>query len=220
MTFKFTNNPSSKLLSAITNTATGLVALSGEGSKFPPITNPDEFRITIFDQLNVREICKVTAITGDTFTVIRSQEGTIAPIVGWPANTAFRLQLTKETLEAFLQLDDEHKYTKQQGFPETTLTYGANISWALQANQVSTVLLTGTTAQLDNPTQLINGFTYILIVLNDATGGRGMTYDTDYDFGADGAPDHSLRAANKFDVVTFVAHNNKMRGAYQLDFAL
>lgn len=220
MTFKFANNPSSKLLSAISATATGLVALAGEGAKFRSITSPDEYRITLFDELNNREICKVTGRSGDTFTVIRSQEGTVAPVAGWPANTAFRQHVTRETLEAFAQLDEEHKWTKQQGFPETTLTYGANIPWALRANQVSVVTLTGTTAQLDNPTQLINGFTYILVVLNDAVGGRAMTYDTDYDFGADGAPDHSLRGANKFDVVTFVAHNNKMRGAYQLDFAL
>ena len=220
MPIKFANNASSKLLTAITNTATGLVALAGEGAKFPSITSPEEFRITLFDSLNNREICKVTARTGDTFTVLRNQEGTTSPVAGWPANTAFRVHLTKETLEALLQLDQEHKFTEQQGFVETVLTYGANISWALKKNQTTVVTLTGTTAQLDNPTELINGFTYILIVINDAVGGRALTYGTNYDFGADGAPDHSLRAANKFDIVTFVAHNNKMRGAYQLDFTL
>ena len=220
MPFKFANNASSKLLTSITNVATGWVALAGEGAKFPSITSPQEYRITFFDEQNNREVCKVTGRTGDTFTGLRNQEGTTSPVAGWPAGTAFRIHVTKETLEAFLQVDQEHKFTEQQGFVGTTLTYGANITWALKKNQVTVVTLTGTTAVLDNPTELINGFTYILIVVNDATGGRAMTYGTNYDFGADGAPDHSLRAANKFDIVTFVAHNNKMRGAYQLDFTL
>ena len=220
MSFKFANNPSSKLLSAISATATGLVSLAGDGAKFPAITSPEQFRITLFDAQNIREICRVTDVTGDTFSVLRSQEGTTAPIAGWPAGTAFRLQLTKETLEAFLQVDEEHQFTEQQGVPETTLTYGATIPWALKTNQVTFVTLTGTTALLSNPTGLINGFTYILSVVQDLTGGRGLTYGTNYDFGADGAPDHSLRTANQLDIVTFVARNNKMRGAYQLGFTL
>ena len=221
MAFKFANNPTSKLLSAISATATGLVALAGEGAKFPTITSPDEFRITLFDATNKREICKVTNRTVDTFTILRNQEGTTSPVAGWPAGTAFRLQLTRDTLKAFLQLDDAHLFTKQQNFPEVALTYGASIPWNLETQQVATVLLTGSTATMAVPTNLVNGGTYILTPVQDLTGARALIYPSaNYDFGADGAPDHSLRTANKFDIVTFVAKNGKLRGAYQLDFTL
>ena len=64
--------------SAITNAATSLTLTSGQGARFPTITGGNSFYATLANSSNVLEIVQVTATVGDTFTIVRAQDGTTA----------------------------------------------------------------------------------------------------------------------------------------------
>jgi len=79
MTVLFTNNAASNLASSITNTATSLTVTTGSGGIFPNPTSPDYFLVTLQGISGTPiEIVKVTARSGDVFTIVRAQEGTSA----------------------------------------------------------------------------------------------------------------------------------------------
>lgn len=99
-------------------------------------------------------------------------------------------------------------YTAQQNFSTATLTDGASIAWDLSASQVAKVTLGGNRA-LANPTNMIDGGTYILRVIQDGTGSRTLAYGANYDFGAAGTPVLTTTAA-KMDVITCVSNGTKM----------
>lgn len=61
--------------------------------------------------------------------------------------------------------------------PVTTLTDGANISWDASNSNLATVTLGGDRA-LNNPTNLVNGQRYTLIVKQDGTGSRTLDLTT------------------------------------------
>lgn len=78
--FKYTNNASGTFPNALTAVTTTIQLNSGQGALFPQITGTDIFRATITDTATKTfiEIITVTAISGDTLTVVRAQEGTTA----------------------------------------------------------------------------------------------------------------------------------------------
>ncbi len=106
---------------------------------------------------------------------------------------------------------------QQHYFPTATLTDAANISWDLDTAQVAKVTLTASRT-LDNPTNMNDGATYILRVIQDGTGGHTLTYDTAYDFGAAGAPTLST-LPNKVDILTFHCDGTNMFAVASLGFA-
>jgi hypothetical protein len=79
MSVLFTNNASTTLASSITSSATSLTVASGKGALFPTITGNDYFLCTLQNNAGTAtEIVKVTAVSTDTFTIVRAQEGTTA----------------------------------------------------------------------------------------------------------------------------------------------
>ena len=108
-------------------------------------------------------------------------------------------------------------YTKQQNFGTTTLVDGANISWDLDDNQVSKVTLAGNRT-LDNPTNMVDGGTYILRVNQDATGSRTLAYGSAYKWPLNVTPVLST-GANDTDFISFISDGISMFGVVSLDFA-
>ena len=112
-------------------------------------------------------------------------------------------------------LGTAQQYTRTHNFTATALTDNATIAWDLSQNQVAVVTLAGNRA-MGNPTNIVAGAVYILIVKQDATGGRTLSFpfgtsgagNTGYRFAgatsASGAPTLST-GANKIDILTFVA---------------
>lgn len=88
-----------------------------------------------------------------------------------------------------------------------TLSYGANIATNAFLSNLFTVTLTDTTAQLDNPSNLVAGMTLTFVVVQDGTGGRALTFGTAYEFGDAGTPDISTMALNEVAVITCVAYS-------------
>lgn len=96
MRLKFTNFAESTLASAILAADTSITV--GDASKFPALAVGEFCRLTIFDGTNVPEIVEVSAIVGNTLTVVRAKEGTSA--VAWGAGAKIRLSHTAESLES------------------------------------------------------------------------------------------------------------------------
>jgi hypothetical protein len=85
-------------------------------------------------------------------------------------------------------------------------------------SNVFNVPLSGTTAQLDNPTDLVDGQTIVIRAYQDVTGGRGLTFDTAWDFGEDGPPDLTAEAGDKMSIITGVSDGTKIAASAKLGF--
>lgn len=123
-------------------------------------------------------------------------------VQGFDANTA--------------KLNVAQEWTQQQNFNATSLVDGPNIAWDLNANQAADVTLAGNRA-LDNPTNLRAGGTYLLIVRQDLTGGRALTFGTAYKWPGGAAPTLTV-TAGKYDVLSFTSDGVDMIGVAQFNF--
>lgn len=84
-TFIFANNASSTLAAPISNVATSVTLAAGTGALFPNPSAGQQFSLTFNDAATglLTEIVYCTARSGDTLTIARAQEGTVAQ--GWLA---------------------------------------------------------------------------------------------------------------------------------------
>lgn len=113
--------------------------------------------------------------------------------------------------------DAAAEYTATLNFNATTLADGATINWDLSANQVCSVTLAGNRT-LAAPTNFKDGATYILIIKQDATGTRTLTFNPVYKFPGGTAPTLTT-AANAVDIITFISDGTNMYGVSQLNFS-
>ena len=89
-----------------------------------------------------------------------------------------------------------------------TLTYGATVAWDMSIGQAGTLTLTGD-AIISNPTNA-DSITPILEVIQDATGGHALTFDTDF---AEVDVSQVTTALNSITVYAFVkGSDSKYRG--------
>ena len=99
----FSNNAITSLNAAISAVDTAAVAVAGGGALFTAPTAPEILKLTFFDENDNIEIVHCTLLSGDTFTIVRDQEGTTSPVGGWPSGTLFSNQVTKNSLDDFIQ---------------------------------------------------------------------------------------------------------------------
>ena len=79
---QFTNNASTTLASGVSIGATSLTVASGTGMLFPTLAGSQYFYCTLANlSATALEIVKVTARSGDVFTIVRGQDG--QPNVGF-----------------------------------------------------------------------------------------------------------------------------------------
>ena len=86
-----------------------------------------------------------------------------------------------------------------------TLTYGATTSWNMQSGFNATVTMTGniSTLTITNP---VAGQTYVLLLVQDGTGSRTVTWPASVDWGTAGTPTLTT-VASKTDMVTLICVN-------------
>lgn len=103
-TLLFTNNAVSNLSAGITSTATSFTVTTGQGALFAAPGTNEAFLITLIDAATqlITEIMLCTARSGDTFTVVRGQEGTTA--VSWLQGDIVRALFTAGTASAWIQV--------------------------------------------------------------------------------------------------------------------
>lgn len=103
LTLLASNNASTVLASSINASATTLTVNTGAGSLFPsPVAGTSFFKLTLIDAATgqLTEIVHVTARTGDSMTIERAQEGTVAR--AWSANDIAANMMTAGTLSYIL----------------------------------------------------------------------------------------------------------------------
>lgn len=134
-------------------------------------------------------------------------------------NRTWSPERVKQAIDALgaVKLGVAQEYTKTQNFNATVLTDAANIAWDLESNQACSVTLAGNRT-LDNPTNKVDGATYILRVVQDATGARTLAYGSDFKWQGGTAP--TLTAtANAVDILTFICDGTNMYGVASQDFS-
>ncbi len=136
------------------------------------------------------------------------------PAFGTITSSNSTLSFTTGAASLSIQVDLSHAnvWTGQQNFQAVALTDASPITWNLATQQSAKVLLTsgvGSTRQLQNPTNLVDGGTYILRVTQSSTGSNALTYGTVYKFPGGVAPTLSV-ANNAVDVLTFTSDGTNM----------
>lgn len=111
-----------------------------------------------------------------------------------------------------------HLFTAAQDVAPVALSYGANIATNAALSNVFTVTLSDVTAQLDNPSNLVDGQTIIWRITQDGTGGRALTFGANFDFGTAGAPDLTTSTSGKMDIITGVSNGSKIFCSAQRGF--
>lgn len=110
-----------------------------------------------------------------------------------------------------------NSYSSQQFFESKSLVDSANISWNLDTNQVVNVTLGGNRI-LDNPSNMKNGATYILRVIQDGAGSRSLSFGSAYKWAGGVAPTLST-GSGAVDIITFISDGVNMYGIASLDFS-
>lgn len=113
-------------------------------------------------------------------------------------------------------LSTSNTWSKAQKFSLVTLTDGASIAWDWSLGPIATVTLGGSRA-LAAPTNIGVG-TWALIVKQDGTGSRTLSYDASYLFPGGTDPVLST-AASAIDVLTFISDGTNIYGAAAKAFA-
>ncbi|ABP59733.1 hypothetical protein [Enterobacter sp. 638] len=97
------NNAQSVLAAGISASATTMTLNTGTGALFPsPVSGTSFFKLTFIDAATgqISEIVHVTARSGDSLTIVRAQEGTVAR--AWSVNDIAANMMTAGTLSYIL----------------------------------------------------------------------------------------------------------------------
>ena len=146
----------------------------GEGTMVPSsINNSLRSMMSLLAKMNAG-----TQPLADTFTVADPADLTKAVRVdAGSITTATTRVLTAPDADVTIAgLETAQEFTKTQNFDATTLTDAASISWDASANQVTSVTLTDNRT-LAAPTNLVDGGVYTIMVIQDATGSRTLSYN-------------------------------------------
>lgn len=97
MAIQFANNAATTLFSSVTVSDSQIVVSPGGGALFPNAGSSNYFMVTVVNKTtSTLEIMKVTNRSGDTFTVVRAQEGTTAR--AFPSGSPVELRLTAQSI--------------------------------------------------------------------------------------------------------------------------
>ncbi len=126
---EFANNAQTTLASPLAIGATTATLSPGTGAEFPSLSAGEEFIATLTDAATglINEIVLATAISGDTVTITRAQEGTSD--LAWLAGDFFSQLITAGTMRRFPQFA-QLKYGNIGGL------VGYDVSTSLSINYV------------------------------------------------------------------------------------
>ncbi|MCM0019202.1 MAG: phage tail fiber protein [Tagaea sp.] len=106
-------------------------------------------------------------------------------------------------------LDAVQAFTQAQRYAPATLSDAPGIDWNLDTQTLARVTLAGNRT-MNSPSHQRDGGGYVLIVQQDATGGRSLAWSSAYDFGIEGTPSLPL-GANKVAIFAFLNSGALMR---------
>jgi hypothetical protein len=129
-----------------------------------------------------------------------------AHTIGGATHTAdtFTNFKTKITGAVPAAVDLSQQFSNNQRSAVVALTDAANIATSVDLGNIFEVTLGGNRT-LDNPTGLVKGMSWVVMVHQDGTGGRTLAFGSQYDWGDEGAPSFAGQAANKTNLLSFFA---------------
>jgi hypothetical protein len=156
--------------------------------------------------------------TAGTIGTLNSTTGTITNL-----STTLAGDLTISTGSATVStrvavVNAAQEYTAAHNFDATSLTItNGTIPWDLSANQVAKLEVT-TTSTLNDPTNAVDGATYMLTVTQGTGGGNTLSFGTAYKFPGGVAPTLSTGSAD-VDVLAFISNGTVLYGVASQDFS-
>ena len=172
MTVKFTNNASTTIGTGINASATSLTVASA--SSFPSLSGADDYcYLTLQGATNTtREVVKATALSSNTFTIVRAQDNTSA--ASWLAGDIVELRMTAALLTDVIDaatvegVKTNYQYTPTSG--QTVFSGADNASATMIINQAALVSV------YMNGVRLVQGTDYSVSSANNTvTLGIGAT---------------------------------------------
>lgn len=209
--------------------------IADSGGVFPAIHMlPTDYKVILKDASDITQWTEDDysgVIVGDgSITFAKMAEGTPGALFGFAEDTGEVEEIAPGADDTWLggntittlgsmkpfPTATAREYTKAQNFDATTLTDEATIAWDLEANQVASVTLEDNRT-LAAPTNMVDGASYILTVIQDATGSRTLAFNSVFKF-PEGETPVLTTAANSVDILTFVSDGTNMFGAIAQDF--
>jgi len=142
---------------------------------------------------------------------------TFAAITGAVTATHTELNKLAGYVGDLIQLSVAQEWTAQQNFDAATMPYASPLVWDLDTQQVAIVTLAGNTS-LSNPTNMKAGSTYILIIKQDSTGGRTLSFGTSYKWAFGAAPELSTTSL-AVCAIAFVSDGANLYGTWMSDYS-
>ena len=110
------------------------------------------------------------------------------------------------------------EYSRTHNFDATSLTItSGTIPWNLAENQVAKLEVT-TNSTMNNPTNAVDGATYMLTVTQGTAGNNTLSFGTAYKFPGGTAPTLSVGSGD-VDVIAFVSNGSVLYGVTSQDFS-
>lgn len=103
----------------------------------------------------------------------------------------------------FGKLDSQNTWQKAQSYAISPLTFSSTITPDFSLSNIFSLTATGNFT-LANPTNVVPGTTYLIIVTQDATGGRAITWGSAFKFST-GVITKLTPTAGKRDIISIVA---------------
>lgn len=152
---------------------------------------------------------QVTSLVSDLAAKVASVTGT-APITS-SGGTTPAISISAATSAAPGSMSAADKALLTRITTVQALTDGAVIAWDV-ANSNTATLTIGGNRTLANPTNLVNGASYVLRVTQDGTGSRTLAYGSAFKWAGGTAPTLST-AAGAIDVLTFLSDGTSLYGS-------
>ena len=141
MAVKFANLASSTLASSLTNSATSISIT--DASSFPTLGSGDYFYASIGEG-SLSEIVKVTAVSSNTFTAVRGQDGTTAR--SHDSGTSVALRVVAAALDDIASAADTESVSISGDTMTGNLSFGDNDKVILGAGNDLEIFSTGSAA--------------------------------------------------------------------------
>jgi hypothetical protein len=134
MLYKFSNVATAPIATSISSSVTSIAVASGLGALFPSLSAGEVFSAALFDSSNNVEFVRVTARSGDVFTVVRGQEGSVAR--AFASASRLELRVTAAALANMVQADALEGFVALTGNQTVagTKTFSSTIIGNLQGN--------------------------------------------------------------------------------------
>lgn len=144
--------------------------------------------------------------------------GTVTSVSAGAGITASTNPITT-TGDIRLDTSAKNSWTAQQGFAAATLTDASAVAWNLTSQQVAklTRAISGT-AQMSDPTNMVNGNTYILWVQKASANTATLTFTSSYRWPGSTAPILTT-TSGAVDIFTFVCITSVMYGTFVQNYS-